>query len=322
MEDRAAHFCRVSQQIVSSIESVVDGQSRAVRLAVMVFLAQGHLLIEDVPGVGKTVLAKALARSVGGDIRRVQFTPDLMPSDVTGVSIYDQQTHEFRFTPGPLFANLVIGDEINRASAKTQAALLEAMEEHQVSVDGVTHDLPMPFTVIATQNPIELDGTFPLPEAQRDRFMARIHLGYPDLAAELTMVHDREAADPLDALGPVVVLDEIRTMIAYARSLYVAEAVERYALTLVRSTREHPNVRLGASPRATLQLLRAAKVCAAMNGRNYVVPDDVASVASPVLAHRLIAAHGWGPAHEGNEQMQGVIGEVLQATPVPRSASA
>ena len=278
----------VAQRIRTNIEQVIEGKSDAVRLALVVLLAEGHLLIEDVPGVGKTMLAKALARSIDCSVRRVQFTPDLLPSDVTGVSVYNQETREFEFKPGPVFANLVVGDEINRASPKTQSALLEAMEERQVSVDGVTYLLETPFMVIATQNPIEMEGTYPLPEAQRDRFTARLSMGYPSAAAELQMIASHGAADPLASLEPVADAGDIRTLIEVVRGVHVAEELQRYVVSLVVATRSSVDLRLGASPRATLQLVRAARALAALDGREFVLPDDIQQLAGPVLAHRLL----------------------------------
>ncbi|MEU1886177.1 MoxR family ATPase [Micromonospora sp. WMMD987] len=281
-------FHAASEAIVANIEQVIEGKTATVRLALAVLLAEGHLLIEDVPGVGKTKLAKALARSIDCSVRRIQFTPDLLPSDVTGVSVYNQETHDFEFRPGAVFANLVVGDEINRASPKTQSALLECMEERQVTVDGVTYQLQTPFMVIATQNPIEMEGTYPLPEAQRDRFTARIAMGYPGPEAELAMLDGHGAADPLQELRPVSDADTVRRLIATVRNVHVADAVKQYAVDLVTATREAPDLRLGASPRATLQLLRTARAVAALEGRDYVLPDDLQALAVPVLAHRVI----------------------------------
>jgi MoxR-like ATPase len=286
-----ADFFRSSRRILESIETVIDGKRDAVEMALTVLLAEGHLLIEDVPGVGKTMLARTLAKTVDCTVNRIQFTPDLLPSDITGVSIYNQATREFEFKPGPVFANIVIGDEINRASPKTQSALLESMEEGQVTVDGVTSVLASPFTVIATQNPVEMEGTYPLPEAQRDRFMARISMGYPDEAAELAMLHTRESASPLDAVEAVVTTMELIAMIRTVREVFVSYPVEQYAVSLVQATRHDRDLRVGASPRATLHLVRAAKARAALDGREFVLPDDIDALAVPVLAHRLIPAN-------------------------------
>ncbi|MEH3033840.1 MAG: MoxR family ATPase [Aeromicrobium erythreum] len=302
-----------SGRIIANVESVVDGKSDAIETALVVLLAEGHLLIEDVPGVGKTVLAKALGASVGSTVRRIQFTPDLLPSDITGVAAFDQRTSTFEFKRGAVFANIVIGDEINRASPKTQSALLEAMEERQVTVDGTTYPLESPFTVVATQNPYEMEGTYALPEAQRDRFMARISMGYPDVDAELQMLRERDADNPLDRLPEVVSAAELRAMIAEARQVHVSSAVERYCVDIARATREDTAIRLGASPRATLQLVRAAKARAYVHGRDYVLPDDVDALASPVLAHRLVAMRG-------SDGPDAAVRRIVAATPVPAGA--
>ena len=275
-------------RIAANVQRVIVGKPEVVRVALVTLLAEGHLLVEDVPGVGKTSLAKALARSVDCSVSRVQFTPDLLPGDITGMSIYNRQTTEFEFRPGPVFANIVIADEINRASPKTQSALLECMAEHQITVDGATYALARPFMVVATQNPIEMDGTYPLPEAQRDRFSARVSVGYPDLAAELAMVDEHAAADPMDALRPVADARRVAAAVEAVRRVHVGPEVRRYCVELVGATRRLPELRLGASPRATLQLVRAARAQAALTGRGYVVPDDVQAVAGPVLAHRLL----------------------------------
>jgi len=288
----AETFALSTDAIVTSVARVIDGKPAALRAALVCLLAEGHLLIEDVPGVGKTMLARALAASVDATVRRIQFTPDLLPGDVTGVSVYNQVDREFEFKPGAIFAHIVIADEINRSSPKTQSALLEAMEERQVTVDGTSHTLDDPFLVVATQNPLEMEGTYALPEAQRDRFMMRISMGYPDAASEALMLRQRDTVNPLDDIAPVIDADGVRALIAWARSVHVSPAVEEYAVALARATREHPEVRLGASPRATLQLVRAAKVWAGLDGREFVIPDDIATLVEPVFAHRMIAVRG------------------------------
>ena len=288
----AEEFARTTDAIAASISRVIDGKPGAVRAALVCLLAEGHLLIEDVPGVGKTMLARALGASVDATVRRIQFTPDLLPGDVTGVSVYDPAERRFEFKPGAIFAHIVIADEINRSSPKTQSALLEAMEERQVTVDGTSRHLPDPFLVVATQNPLEMEGTYALPEAQRDRFMMRISMGYPDAADEALMLRQRDDANPLDALTPVLSADRVAALIAWARGIHVSPSVEEYAVALARATRAHPELRLGASPRATLQLVRAAKVWAALEGREFVIPDDIATLLEPVFAHRLIPARG------------------------------
>ncbi|MEV6692877.1 MoxR family ATPase [Micromonospora sp. NPDC051196] len=307
-------FRAASDAIVTNIEQVIEGKTATVRLALAVLLAEGHLLIEDVPGVGKTKLAKALARSIDCSVRRIQFTPDLLPSDVTGVSVYNQETHDFEFRPGAVFANLVVGDEINRASPKTQSALLECMEERQVTVDGVTYQLQTPFMVIATQNPIEMEGTYPLPEAQRDRFTARIAMGYPDPTAELAMLDAHGAVDPLPALRPVSDAATVRRLIGHVRQVHVADAVKQYAIDLVTATRESPDLRLGASPRCTLQLLRTARAVAALDGRDYVLPDDLQVLAVPVLAHRLIPT---ADAQLARRTTDAIIADLVHRLPLP-----
>ncbi|HEX2772295.1 MAG TPA: MoxR family ATPase [Micromonosporaceae bacterium] len=307
-------FRAASEAIVTNIEEVIEGKTATVRLALAVLLAEGHLLIEDVPGVGKTKLAKALARSIDCSVRRIQFTPDLLPSDVTGVSVYNQDNHEFEFKPGAVFANLVVGDEINRASPKTQSALLECMEERQVTVDGVTYELQMPFMVIATQNPIEMEGTYPLPEAQRDRFTARIAMGYPDAGAELTMLDVHGARDPLYALRPVSDAGVVRRMISTVRDVHVAQAIRQYAVDLVTATREATDLRLGASPRATLHLLRTARAVAALEGRDYVLPDDLQALAVPVLAHRIIPT---ADAQLARRTTDAIVADLIHRLPLP-----
>jgi MoxR-like ATPase len=308
-----------SARIAANIERVIDGKPEIVRLAIIVMLAEGHLLIEDVPGVGKTKLAKALARSIDCSVRRIQFTPDLLPSDVTGVSVYNQESRDFEFKPGAVFANLVVGDEINRASPKTQSALLECMEERQVTVDGVTYVLETPFMVVATQNPIEMEGTYPLPEAQRDRFTARISMGYPDPAAEMIMLADHAGRDPLETLKPVSTALEVRRLIDAVHRIHVSDAVRRYAVDLVNATRRSPDLRLGASPRSALQLLRSAKAQAALEGRGYALPDDLQRLALPVLAHRVLPT---AEAQLSRRPSDVIVGDIVRRVPVPRSVDA
>jgi len=274
--------------IVDNIEEVIQGKRRTIELATMCLLAKGHALIEDVPGVGKTLLARSLARSIDCSFQRIQFTPDLLPSDVTGVSVWDRESAHFVFRPGPVFANVVLGDEINRASPKTQSALLEAMEERQVTVDAVTRPLGPPFMVVATQNPIEHEGTYPLPEAQLDRFMMRLGMGYPARDKELEMLEAHGQHSTLDDLGPVVDAADVNRMIDIASGVFVADAIRSYLVDLSDATRNEPDLLLGASPRATLYLQRAARTSAATLGRDYVTPDDVKDMLHPVLNHRLI----------------------------------
>jgi MoxR-like ATPase len=303
-----------ASRIIDAVEQVIQGKNDAVRLAVTVMLAEGHLLIEDVPGVGKTMLAKALARAIDCSVRRIQFTPDLLPSDVTGVSVWNQDTREFEFKPGAIFANLVVGDEINRASPKTQSALLECMEERHVTVDGITYPLDPPFMVLATQNPVEMEGTYPLPEAQRDRFTARLAIGYPSADAELEMIDQHGAGSPLDDLEPVSDALEVGKLAEAVRSVHIAEPVRRYAIDLVTATRDNRDLRLGASPRATLHLLRTGRAAAALDGRDFVLPDDVQALAVPVLAHRLLLS---AEAQVSRRTTQAVVADVLAAVPVP-----
>lgn len=301
-------------RVRSAIETVIEGKRASVDLALIVLLAEGHLLVEDVPGVGKTMLAKALGRSIDCSVRRLQFTPDLLPSDITGVSVFNQQTQEFEFKPGGVFANIVVGDEINRASPKTQSALLESMEERQISVDGTTYLLEAPFMVVATQNPIEMEGTYPLPEAQRDRFMARIEMGYPTASAELDMLEHHGSSDPLSRLSPVTDAATIRGLVAAVTEVYVAAAVKEYVVQVVNATRSSPDLRLGASPRATLQLLRAARAHAALARRDYVTPDDIATLAAPVLSHRVLPST---EAQLGRRSNDEIIAAAVRSVAVP-----
>ncbi|MEO8328490.1 MAG: MoxR family ATPase [Candidatus Nanopelagicales bacterium] len=301
-------------RIRESVETVIEGKPDVIRLALVVLLAEGHLLIEDVPGVGKTMLAKSLARALDCTVRRIQFTPDLLPSDITGVSVFNQETRDFEFRPGAVFANVVIGDEINRASPKTQSALLEAMEEQQVTVDGSTYELAAPFMVVATQNPIEMEGTYPLPEAQRDRFMARLSMGYPDRQAELDMLSSHGSSEPLNDMQTVATAADVAALIDVVRHIHVSDDVRRYAVDLVTATRQSPDLRLGASPRATLHLVRAAKASAALDDRDYVTPDDVRSLAVHVLSHRLLPT---AEAQIARRTAAAAVQAVIESTRIP-----
>jgi MoxR-like ATPase len=309
-----SELVQVARQVSSAMQTVISGKPGAVRLALTVLLAEGHVLIEDVPGVGKTQLAKALARSIDCSVRRVQFTPDLLPSDITGVSAYNQELREFEFKPGPIFANIVLGDEINRASPKTQSALLESMEDRQVTVDGSTYQLERPFMVIATLNPVEMEGTYPLPEAQRDRFMTRISIGYPDRDAELAMLQSHGSSSPLDELKPVAHASDVRALVAAVREVHVSGSIRQYIIDLVTATRNSAELRLGASPRAALHLLRACRAQAALDDRDFVIPDDVQTLAVPVLAHRLLPS---AEAMVGRELPDQVVAALLRRLPLP-----
>jgi len=305
---------QVAERIAVSVSQVIVGKRNEVRLTILGLLSQGHILIEDIPGVGKTMLAKALARSIGSSFSRIQFTPDMLPSDVTGVSLFNQKTREFEFRAGPIMAQIVLADEINRATPKTQAALLEAMEERQVTVDGVTYATPDPFLILATQNPIEYEGTFPLPEAQLDRFLLRIQLGYPAPAEEMNVLTSQQVTHPLAALYQVVSVQELTAAQAAVREVYVADEVKKYIVDLVNATRTHPDVYLGSSPRGSLALFRTAQARAAMAGREYVIPDDVKALAEVALAHRIII----GPASRIKDvSSRTIVHDVLASTPVP-----
>lgn len=313
-EAAPATFSDLFNAIAGNIERVIQGKPEAVELALVCMVAEGHLLIEDVPGVGKTSLAKALAASIDGSWKRVQFTPDLLPSDVAGVTVWNRGKDVFEFRPGPVFANIVLGDEINRASPKTQSALLECMEERQVTVDGTTYPLIAPFMVIATQNPIEHEGTYPLPESQLDRFLMRISMGYPTRQAELDILDTHAATSTLVDLHPVATSADVQRMVLAARSVHVAPALKHYLVDLADATRRHPQVQLGMSPRATLALQRAARARAAAAGRGYVIPDDVKALAEPVLAHRLAVSPD---AQLAGFTARRVVVEVLAQVPVP-----
>lgn len=301
------------EKVVANVERVIVGKHAEVRLALVALLCRGHLLIEDVPGTGKTVLAKAIARSLGCTFRRIQFTPDLLPSDVTGLSIYNQKTQEFEFKPGPIMAQVVLADEINRATPKTQSALLECMEERQATIDGVTYRMPEPFLVIATQNPIEYEGTFALPEAQLDRFMLRIRLGYPQMLDEIVILDEQKRTHPLEELHEVCSVEELRELQAAVREVYVDPTVADYIVRLVNATRVHPDVYLGASPRGSIALYRAGQALAGLLGRDYVIPDDVKALAETALAHRLIIKTS-ATIHDVAAGQ--VVRELLETTPV------
>jgi MoxR-like ATPase len=308
-----------AERTIGNIERVIVGKHAEVRLALVALLCEGHILIEDVPGVGKTMLAKALSRSIGCSFRRIQFTPDLLPSDVTGLSIFNQKTQDFEFRPGPIMAQVVLADEINRATPKTQSALLECMEERQATIDGVSYEMPNPFLVIATQNPIEYEGTFALPEAQLDRFMLRIRLGYPKPMEELVILDEQKRLHPIEALQSVLTIDELRQMQAGVKEIYIDQGVADYIIRLVAATREHADVYLGASPRGSLHLYKAAQALAAISGRDYVIPDDVKQLAVPVLGHRLIVRSQASLREVDNDA---IVREVLTTVPIAEPTEA
>ena len=303
-----------ADKIVENIGRVIVGKKEVIEMVLVALLCEGHLLIEDVPGIGKTMLAKATARSLGGSFKRIQFTPDLLPSDVTGIYYFNQKTSEFQFRPGPIIANIVLADEINRATPRTQSCLLESMQEHQVTVDAETIPLPRPFLVIATQNPIELEGTFPLPEAQLDRFLLRVKIGYPNEDEEGAILSRFQQQNPLDSLSKVVEAAELLELQKLCRQVFIEESVRNYVVSITRATRNHPGIELGASPRASLSLYIASQAIAALRGRNYVIPDDVKYLAVPTLAHRLIAKT---EARLRGRSLDGIVNDIASSVPVP-----
>jgi MoxR-like ATPase len=304
----------LAERVIENVEQVIFGKHGVVQLTLIALLSDGHLLIEDVPGVGKTMLARSLAASIGCHFERIQFTPDMLPSDVTGVSIYNQKTQEFEFRPGPLMAQIVLTDEINRATPKTQSALLEAMEERQITVDGVTHRLDRPFLVMATQNPIEYEGTFPLPEAQLDRFLMRISLGYPDSGQEIEIMDAQQYRHPIEDLDQVIDVEELLWAQQQIRDIYIDPLIKEYIVNLVNATRQHPDIYLGASPRGSLALYRTCQARAVIQGRDYVIPDDVKALAEVTLAHRLIVSPS---ARIKDVDPRSVVAEILDTLPVP-----
>jgi len=314
--DRADSFNDLHRALARNIGEVIQGKPETIDLILLGLIAEGHLLVEDVPGVGKTTLAKALARSIDGQYGRIQFTPDLLPSDVVGVNVWNRSAGQFDFRPGPIFANVVLADEINRASPKTQSALLEAMAERQVTIDGTTRHLPPPFLVIATQNPIENEGTYPLPESQLDRFLLKVSVGYPDRDAELQILDAHGGADPLAELGPVVTVAQVNGLAAAARTVHMAPALQGYLVDLAAATRDHPHVAVGMSPRATLALQRVARARAATRNRTYVTPDDIKALAVPVLAHRLLLSPA---ARVAQATAESVVLDVLGTVPQPEA---
>jgi MoxR-like ATPase len=304
----------LAERVIDNVEKVIIGKRREVQLTLIALLCEGHLLIEDVPGVGKTMLARSIARSIGCSFRRLQFTPDMLPSDVTGVSVFNQKTREFEFRPGPVMAQIVLADEINRATPKTQSALLEAMEERQITVDGVTYPMELPFLVLATQNPIEYEGTFPLPEAQIDRFMMRLSLGYPSAADEMHILESQRERHPIQDITQVVTAEELLAAQSAVRQIYVDDLIKEYIVDLANATRRHPDVYLGVSPRGSLALFKTGRAYAALQGRNYVIPDDVKALLENAFAHRLIISPS---ARIKNVEARAVVEQIAGSVPVP-----
>jgi MoxR-like ATPase len=314
-----SQFRDAFERIATNIERTIQGKGEVIRLGLVALLSEGHVLIEDVPGVGKTMLAKSLARSIDCTWNRIQFTPDLLPSDVTGVNFWDQRTGEFEFRAGAVFANIVLGDEINRASPKTQSALLECMEERQVTIDGTTHTLDEPFMVVATQNPLEHEGTYPLPESQLDRFMMRLSMGYPSRTSELEILDRHGSHSVLEELQPVSDASEVNVLVKMARDVHVAPSLKRYIVELTETTRDHPEVHLGASPRASLYLLKSSRALAASRGRDYVIPDDIKDLTVPVLGHRILLSP---EAQMRGTSTEEVLAGLLGRVPVPARGQA
>jgi MoxR-like ATPase len=314
MDNSVTSAQKMAQRLADNVEQVIVGKRRVVELAVIALISKGHLLIEDAPGVGKTTLARSLAKSIDLTFKRIQFTPDMLPSDITGVSVYNQKTTDFEFRPGPIMAQVVLADEINRATPKVQSALLECMEEAQITADGIAHQMPSPFHVLATQNPIEYEGTFPLPETQLDRFLLRISLGYPSVADEIAIMERQQYSHPIEELGPAASAADILALQEAVRNIYVDDLVKRYIASLVEATRHHPSIYLGASPRGSLGLFRTAQAHALLQGRDYVLPDDVKALAESVLAHRLIVS---STAQSADRSGKASIAELLEAVPVP-----
>ncbi|MDP6647017.1 MAG: MoxR family ATPase [Dehalococcoidales bacterium] len=314
MDEKIVAAQKTAEKITANIEQIIIGKEQAIELAIIGLISKGHLLIEDAPGVGKTMLARSLAKAIDCTFKRIQFTPDILPSDITGVAIYNQKTSDFEFRAGPIMANIVLADEINRATPKVQSALLECMEEGRISIEGVTHELPSPFHILATQNPIEYEGTFPLPETQLDRFLLRLSLGYPSIADEIAIMENQQYSHPIEELKPVATSDEVLNLQAMVKKIYVDDLVKNYISSLVAATRQHTSIYLGASPRGSLALFRTGQARALLAGRDFVLPDDIKALAEPVLAHRLIVR---SKGHSREESARTVISQLLETVLVP-----